>query len=216
MDSGSIHTILTKHVPATSVGYCHSLWARYSFDFTLRKSRLTKIGDFCSQPGKSPRITINQDLEPYLFLTTYIHEIAHLEVFLHYGHRVESHGPEWKSEFQKLLGPVMVSDVFPSDLLAALHKHMANPKATMYSDSKLMRVFRKYDHRSATITFLCDIPSGSIFELRGRWFRKEETKRTRVLCQEVKTKRKYLVPADAEVRNVQLSFFELPPALAGG
>jgi SprT protein len=52
---------------------------------------------------------------------------------------------------------------------------------------------------------LSDIPRGSIFELRGRWFKKEETKRTRVLCQEMKTRRKYLVPADAAVNNVQLS-----------
>jgi SprT protein len=69
----------------------------------------------------------------------------------------------------------------------------------------LMKVFRSYDPHAHATTLLSDIPRGSIFELRGRWFKKEETKRTRVLCQEMKTRRKYLVPADAAVNNVQLS-----------
>ena len=205
MDLESLNSLLALRVPPASLDYCLSLWKRFPFDFNLRKTRLTKIGDFCVHTGQSPRITVNRDLEPYLFLTTYIHEVAHLAVHLRFGNRIESHGTEWKKEFQVLLSPVLTLENFPPDLLAALNKHMLNPKATTYSDAKLMRVFRKYDHRSAAVTFLCDIPSGSIFELRGRWFRKEETKRTRVLCQEVKTKRKYLVPADAEVKNVQLS-----------
>jgi hypothetical protein len=68
-----------------------------------------------------------------------------------------------------------------------------------------MLAFRKYDPHTATMTFLSELPAGSIFQLRKRWFKKGETKRTRILCQEVKTKKKYWVPMDAAVKNVQLS-----------
>jgi SprT protein len=171
----------------------------------LSKRRLTKIGDFCHQGGNAPKISINRDLEPFLFLTTYIHEVAHLTVHAQSGHRVEAHGTEWKKEFQRLLAPVLNGEVYPADLLGALRKHMTDPMATTYSDSTLMQAFRRYDPKAHASTMLSEIPRGSTFELRGRWFRKEDTKRTRVLCQEIKTKKKYLVPADAAVNNIQLS-----------
>ena len=172
---------------------------------TLRRSRITKIGDFTAHRGSAPRITVNRDLHPFLFLVTYIHEVAHLEVHLHAPRRAEAHGMEWKKNFQRLLMPVMTPEIFPGDLLAAVRQHMINPRASTFADKDLMQVFRRYDPRSTKLTFLADIPSGSVFELRGRWFRKGETKRTRVLCQEMKTRRKYFVPADAEIGNVQLS-----------
>jgi hypothetical protein len=75
-----VQAILQKHLPASALNYCLELWYFYKFDFKLRKSRLTKIGDFTFRTGKTPRITVNQDLHPFLFLTTYIHEVAHLEV----------------------------------------------------------------------------------------------------------------------------------------
>jgi SprT protein len=204
-DSISIRALLSTHLPARSVDYCFSLWEQYHFDFTVRKKRVTKIGDFCFEGGKTPRITINRDLQSYLFLTTFIHEVAHLTVHMNYGRRAEAHGNEWKKEFRRLLAPVMTQEIFPADLLEGLRLHMNDPMATTYSDSALMKIFRRYDEHVLSTTLLSEIPRGSIFELRGRWFKKEETKRTRILCQEVKTKRKYLVPADAPVNNIQLS-----------
>jgi SprT protein len=204
MDSETLRLLLSEHVPAASVDYCVDLWDRYRFEFTLRRSRVTKIGDFTVR-GRLSRITVNRDLHPFLFLITYVHEVAHLEVHLRGGRRAESHGAEWKKDFQRLMAPVLRSDVFPDDLLTALQEHMVNPRATTFSDTDLTHAFRRYDPRATTLTFLADIPSGSVFELRGRWFKKGETKRTRVLCQEMKSRRKYFVPADAEVQNVQLS-----------
>jgi hypothetical protein len=205
MSSEKVSSILDTHVPTDSRRYCLDLWERYRFDFRLRKSRISKIGDFTFRNGQIPRITVNRDLHPYLFLITYIHEVAHLEVHRHFGHRVEAHGQEWKKAFQQMLDPVLNQLIFPYDLLVALRKHMADPKATTFSDTRLMHVFRQYDLQAAAATFLSEIPEGSIFALRGRWFKKGKTNRTRVLCQELKTRRKYFVPADAPVENVQLS-----------
>jgi hypothetical protein len=49
---------------------------------------------------------------------------------------------------------------------------------------------------------LADITPGEVFELQGRKFQKELTRRTRVLCQEVHTGKKYLISAHAEVKKV--------------
>jgi hypothetical protein len=197
--------MLQGRVPEPSLAYCLQLWADTPFRFKLRKSRQTKVGDFSCRPGAVPQITVNDDLHPYTFLITYIHEVAHLHVYRVFGHRVEAHGAEWKKRFQQLMEPVMHEGVFPARLLEGLRTHMADPMASTFSDPAITRLLRSYDQRASQLTLLSDIPEGSIFSLNGRWFRKGKVRRTRVLCKEVHSKRNYLVPVDVPVQNVQLS-----------
>lgn len=136
---------------------------------------------------------------------TYIHEVAHLHVFLKFGNRVDPHGEEWKNMFKGLMTPVLQKEVFPVKILHELERHMINPKASSFADADLTRVLRSFDKNANQYTALSDIPEGSIFHFQGRYFKKGKAKRTRVLCSEVKTKRNYLVPAEVLVSNVQLS-----------
>jgi hypothetical protein len=205
MSPKEVKQILESHVPTASVDYSFSLWEGYRFNFKLRKARLSKVGDFTYRPGQTQQITINQDIHPYLFLTTYIHEVAHLKVHLQHGHRVGAHGKEWKITFQELMLPVMDSVIFPLPLLKGLKKHMSNPKASSFSDPELTALFRLYDDKANKALLVSQLCEGSVFSFHGRWFKKGITKRTRVLCQELKTKRQYLVPADAEVGSAQLA-----------
>lgn len=197
--------ILQKHVPEKSVDYCIHLWEVNPFKFKLRKSRQSKVGDFTCKHGQTPQITVNDDLHPFLFLITYVHEVAHHHVHLRYGHRVEAHGEEWKNTFRDLLAPVMNPDVFPDNILRGLIRHMFNPKASTFSDPEMTELLRSVDAKWSRATLLSEIPEGSLFGLHGKWFRKGVLQRTRVLCVEVKTKRKFLVPADMPVDNAQLS-----------
>ncbi len=204
MNVEKVLTILQTHVPSTAVPYCIELWNNNPFEFRLRKTRVTKIGDFTFRRGQTPRITINKDLHSYLFLITYIHEVAHLVV--HQTRTRSAHGIEWKNIFQQLLEPLLNEQFFPNDLLSELRRHMIDPMATTFSDPALSKVLRTYEPPSTTKTLLSDIPEGSIFEIRGRWFKKGMKRRTRVLCQEMNSRKKYLVPVDAPIGNVQLSF----------
>ncbi len=204
MNVEKVLTILQTHVPSTAVPYCIELWNNNPFEFRLRKTRVTKIGDFTFRRGQTPRITINRELHSYLFLLTYIHEVAHLVV--HQTRTRSAHGAEWKSTFQQLLEPLLNEQFFPNDLLSELRRHMIDPMATTFSDPALSKVLRTYEPPSTTKTLLSDIPEGSIFEIRGRWFKKGMKRRTRVLCQEMNSRKKYLVPVDAPIGNVQLSF----------
>jgi hypothetical protein len=206
MISSKVLEILQTHVPASAAEYCFNLWKISPFELKLSKSRQTKVGDFTSRRSKShPRITLNNDLNPYLFLTTYVHEVAHLRVFLRYGNRVDPHGEEWKSAFVDLLIPLLWENVFPEKILHELRRHMVNPKASSFADTKLTEAFRLYDKSKTHAAVLSQLPEGSIFHLQGKYFKKGKLRRTRVLCKELKSKKDYLVPADALVTDVQLS-----------
>jgi SprT protein len=200
-----LEEILNQHVPATTVAYCLSLWDKHPFKFKLRKSRQTKVGDFICRQGHEPEITVNHDLHPFLFLITYIHEVAHLDVHHTHGRKGDPHGTEWKDSFRRLLQPVMTTEIFPKDLLKQLSVHMENPKASSFSDPELTQALRSHDPKWSRTTILSEIPEGSVFGLRGKWFRKGPLQRTRFVCKEVGTKRTFFVPADFPVENAQLS-----------
>lgn len=203
-----VFSLLQAHVPPASVAYCISLWEKHPFYLKLSRSRQSKVGDFTSLPrggSRHPRITLNNDLNPFLFLITYIHEVAHFYTLITYGSRVDPHGSEWRQSFKTLMEPLLNGMIFPEEILQELQRHMVNPKASSFADTKLTMALRKFDPPHKQKVVLDQIPEGSIFNLNGRYFRKGKIKRTRILCSEMKSKRKYLVPADALVSDVQLS-----------
>ena len=205
MNANQVFTILQTHVPASTLDYCFTLWRASPFELKITKSRQTKVGDFTSRRTKRhPRITLNIDLNAFLFLVTYVHEVAHLRVYLVFGAREDPHGERWKTTFTDLMLPLLWESVFPEEILHALRRHMINPKASSFADTDLTLAFRKFD-KNANQMVLSQVPDGSIFRLQGRYFKKGKLRRTRVLCRELQSKRDYLVPADALVSDVQLS-----------
>lgn len=206
MNEEKVFQTLQKHIPSGAVPYCFALWKNNPFDLKITRARQTKVGDFTSRKNIArPQITLNHDLNPYLFLTTYIHEVAHLHVFIRFGNRVDPHGDEWKHVFKHLMAPVLARDIFPDEILGVLHRHMQNPKASSFADVELTRSFRQFDAHAAQHSALSDIPEGSIFKFQQRYFQKGKLKRTRVLCKELQSKRNYLIPAEVLVTDVQLS-----------
>ena len=204
MTADRVLNILQSHVPAPALAYCVELWKTSPFELKITRSRQTKVGDFTSRNTKAhPRITLNNDLNPYLFLMTYVHEVAHLRVYINYGSRVDPHGVQWRTTFTDLMLPLLWEEIFPEQILHELRRHMINPKASSFADTQLTESFRKFD-KNPPVT-LDQVPEGSIFKLQGRWFRKGKLRRTRVLCRELQSKRDYLVPVDAVVTDVQLS-----------
>ncbi|AGA77087.1 SprT-like domain-containing protein [Echinicola vietnamensis] len=205
--SSSVATKLARvfkvKVPEKAAPYCLKLWEEAPFHFTVSKSRVSKLGDFRFRSDqKVQTITINHNLNPYQFLMTYIHEVAHHRAFSEYGTRIKPHGPEWKRTFKKLMYPVLTHEVFPRDLLIPLKRHMANPKASSYADFWLNREMRKYDPGWADVKaiYLSEISIGEAFELKGRKFKKIQPRRTRVLCEEIASGKHYLISGNAEIR----------------
>lgn len=206
MQEREVLTILHKHLPDAAVDYCHSLWKASPFHLKITNSRHSKAGDFyCSNKQEIPRITLNNDLNPYLFLLTYVHEVAHLYVFNQHNRNIAPHGREWKHTFQQLLQPLLQPAFFPEPALTLLIRHMQNPKASSFADAALTKALRSFDPKAVEDITVSDLPEGSLFVLRGKHFKKGKLRRTRFLCHEIKSKRQYLVPAEALVEKVQLS-----------
>src|SRR5215204_6926988 len=77
---------------------------QYQVHLTVARERKSILGDYRHRThAKNHRISVNGNLNPYSFLITLLHELAHLLTFEKYGNRVQSHGREWKVFFGQLL-----------------------------------------------------------------------------------------------------------------
>jgi hypothetical protein len=172
---------------------------------TVTRERSSVLGDYRNAVhGKNHRISVNGNLNPYAFLYTLIHEIAHLLVYDQYGHRVASHGREWKHVFSLLLKEFLVEDVFPADIRAAIAASLGNPAASSCAEDGLLRVFRKYDQGKEDVVFVEEIEQGGLFSIKeNRIFRRGPKIRKRYKCVEVKTGREYLFSPVYEVKRVR-------------
>jgi hypothetical protein len=199
----SLLHIFSKHLPSNAIPYCITLWKESPFSLFIKSPRNSKLGDFRYRKDREIQtITLNSDLNPFQFLLTFIHEVAHLRVFEKFGTHHLPHGTEWKSMFQKLMTPILSETIFPQDVLIPLRLHMKNPAASSSRDLFLMKEMSKYDKKESTAqeVFLSDVMPGITFLLAGRKFKKGETRRTRILCEEVDSGKKYLVSTLAKVK----------------
>jgi hypothetical protein len=192
----------SKHLPPAAIPYCVTIWKDQPFHFKITSSRKTKLGDFrYRKDQKFQTITLNSDLNQYQFLLTFIHEVAHLHAFKKFGFSINPHGREWKSTFQQMMFPFLKEDFFPLDILIPLKKHMRNPKASSAADLFLMKEMSKYDLNNKMMdqVFLSDLKPGTRFIISGRKFEKAETRRTRVVCVEINSGKKFLIALMAKV-----------------
>lgn len=185
--------ILKDYLPESSVDRVMNWLETYKIQLKITKSRNTKLGDYRSPlNGGTHRISINHDLNPYAFLITFVHELAHLIVWEKYRYRAKPHGKEWKDTFRHMMQPLLSEAIFPEELVPSLKKYLANAKAASGSDEELSLALRKYDHDESLI--LEDLPAAASFRIpSGRAFVKGEKLRKRFRCMCLQTKRTYLV-----------------------
>lgn len=207
----NVRSKLEGKVPEAAIEYCIKLWELYPFQFKVNRKRLSKLGDYRYDPrAQSHTVTVNTDLNPYQFLITYIHEVAHRVVHKPRSRQLP-HGVQWKSKFQELMLPMLNPSVFPDDVLRVLAKHMKNPKASTAADPKLVKILAQYDVHTASQPILESVIIGEEFFLRKRKFRKLEVKRTRALCLDLANNKRYLISQIAEISMVNKeATFESP------
>ncbi len=173
----------------------------------VTKSRSSKHGDYRPPAnGEGHQITINQDLNPYEFLITLVHEFAHLRTTRKYYFQrffpkhVDPHGKEWKQEFKQLMHDFLEQQIFPELVHEALIAYMADPAASSCSHLPLQRAIKQSDPNKSHILHLEELPDNSIFRLYdGRLFKKIGKRRKNYSCQDVLNGRMYIVSPIAEV-----------------
>jgi hypothetical protein len=193
---------LDKHVPAESLPLLKKWFNQRPFELVFAKQRSSKYGDFRgSKKNQLSRISVNSNLNQYAFLITLTHEFAHLLVWDKHQNKVKAHGKEWKTEFNLLMTALLKKEVFPKHLAKVILIHIQNPPASSARDVNLIKELKKYDTPSDLLQ-LSELPEGSIFILnKKRKFIKGKKKRTRYLCQEISTKKEYLIHGVAEVET---------------
>ena len=199
--------LLQRYFPEAAVPMVAEAFENARFQLRFKRPRTSKLGDF--RPPQNDRdisrITLNMDLNPYQMLVTFVHELAHYTVHVHYPKkRLEPHGEEWKEVFAELLIPYLKPEIFPSDIINALWGHLEHIKASSTTDQKLAKALKHYDtmpsgEKPLTVE---DLPVGTVFRLKnGMTLRKGPKRRTRYLCECLDNGRSYSVSGVAEVRS---------------
>ena len=193
--------VLLNYIPFSAHNQVVELLKAYPIKIKITKKRLTKHGDYRLDKKGNPSITINASENPYRFLITLLHELAHYCVYLNYGRKASPHGTEWKSAFRAILLPFLNPVIFPDPLCGVLAKHMKNPKASSDRDFNLVMALRQWDKEVKSNSCVYELENGQTFALEnGRKFVKLQKRRTRYECREIATGCIYIFSPHAEVK----------------
>jgi len=194
--------LITDYIPATAIDYCLSLLNVSHVKVEITPQRVSRHGDYKKLHDGSHRITLNASQNPYRFLITFIHELAHLQAFEEFGRKIKPHGREWKQTFTFMMAPLLRPEVFPNDLLPVLANHFRNPKASSSTDSTLAMALKAYDPPSDK-SVVAELSEGSSFRLyNGKSFKRGKKRVKRIECYEINSGRVYLFQPHAEVEPI--------------
>lgn len=181
--------IVRPHVPPEAMDHVARALGGLRLDLRVVRPRRTKLGDH--RPPRPPlrpahRITVNAGLNPWAFLTTLLHELAHAATWERHAarrRRIRPHGPEWQREFSGVLVPLLEQRVFPDDLAAAVSRSLASPAAATCSDRGLLLALARYDLHAEGRVRVEDLAEGTWFRVDARHvFRAGRLVRTRRQC----------------------------------
>jgi SprT protein len=202
--SPDISKVLAKYMPIIAVPFIVNWVSEQPTSIKITAKRKTVLGTYMSPANETDRhtITINGDLNPYSFLLTFVHEIAHLKVWLKHKNNVQPHGKEWQRTYRNLLAKVL--HVFPTDAANAISNYMLSPTAATCRDEDLYKALKKYDIKKTEHILLEELPEHAIFSVEdGRVFKKGQKLRKFFRCMDMKTNHIYRVSAMMEVKEVK-------------
>ncbi|RLD42837.1 MAG: sprT domain-containing protein [Bacteroidetes bacterium] len=196
-------SILKQYLPEAAVDQVSKWIVRNKVHLKITRNRKTKLGDY-RPPIQHPnhRISVNHNLNPYSFLITFVHELAHLQVFEDYKTTVQPHGAEWKKAYRRLMLVMLKDDIFPSDVKQVLSKSIVNAKASSTAELELSRLLLQYDENQNE-TRVEDLTENTVFRTEnGMQFKKGEKQRTRYKCLNLQNNRVYLFHPLTPVREI--------------
>jgi hypothetical protein len=186
-----------KYIPKNAINGVQSLIEKHKINLKIVNQRLTKHGDFRQLPNGEFQITINNNLNPFQFLLTLIHEIAHHTTFEKYG-RIRPHGKEWKQEFQYLMLPFLNPSIFPNQMLTPLAHYLKSPKASTDSDVRLSLALKGNTAENGK-NFVFELPTNCTFVFKNKMYIRGKKRKTRIECLQLTTNRMYLFNQNTEV-----------------
>lgn len=203
MTNKQLKAELFQYIPEHSHDYIQQLIQHDQLIIAIKNERKTRHGDYKQLPSNKHQITVNNNLNPYRFLITLVHEIAHFETYQKFSRFIKPHGIEWKLTFQRLMLPLINPTIFPTDLVPLIANHFRNPKASSDTDVQLSQALRRYDLINEK-TYIHEIKLGTQFKIyNGRTFKRGKKRTKRYECLEISSGKLYLFNANAEVEIVE-------------
>lgn len=197
-------SLVDGYAPPFLVNYLTNIVAKLNVDLCIVKPRKTKLGDCkIDAKNKRTRISINNDLNQYSFSITLLHELAHASTVAKYGRFIKPHGREWKTEFREMLLPLLDSEEFPEEIKSALLVSLNSMKASSCSDYTLWKALHKHDKKDVNLLYLEQMQVGKKFLFKARVYRTISLKRSRYLCEELASKKQYLIHRLAKIKTVE-------------
>ena len=194
-------------IPEKALDEVVVLLQKHPIHLGLMAPRKGVFGDYRApqKVGEYHKITVNGDLNNYAFLVTFLHEYAHLQVFVNHGPRAQAHGSEWKTYFRQLLYQFIQHDIFPEDLRLALQNYMAKMTASTASNPQLIRVLERYDvrKRPENETTVEQLPPKAHFKYNGEMFERGERLRKNFTCTRLSDGTKFRFNPVARVRKTE-------------
>ena len=168
---------LEDYLPGGAYPYVADYLHQFGIHLTIKRERATVLGDY--RPAfqqNAHRISVNGNLNPYAFMITLLHEMAHLLVYEQYGSGVQSHGAEWQQQYGQLLAIFIEKKLFPADIERALLHTIKKPSASSCGVEELMRILQKYDQSDSGQVRVEELlpgqqfktPDGRIFVKKGK------------------------------------------------
>lgn len=195
---------MRRHLKDDAADWVYNYFTSNNIFLHITRQRTTKLGDYRWPQGdrKYHQISVNGDLNPYMFLWVFLHEAAHFETHQRYSTRVQPHGHEWQSEFARLLRENV--DLFPPELHDSIIHYASRIPLYRSTGRHIEEQLRHHDngYSPEAVLHLDNLAAGSLFRLRSRpamLFRAVERRRTRWLCVEVNSGRQYVVQGASEV-----------------
>lgn len=179
---------------------------KYTIRLVITRERKTILGNYLNPHRGHPHhaITINGNQNPYSFLVTLLHELAHLEAFVQYQNRIAPHGTEWQNIYRQIMIGFLGVQVFPDELERAIALSLKKVKAGSCSDPKLYKALAAYDPDPVDgLSWVEELPPGSYFVTKeGNVYQLIEKRRTRYLCEQLSTKKRYLFQGVVRVKPI--------------
>jgi len=195
---------LKQFLPEGSFDQIVPFFQTHTVHLTITHERKSVLGDYRHPTRDEPhhRISVNANLNPYSFLITLLHELAHLQTFIHFQHKAAPHGREWKTQFRHILFPFLGKRIFPADVEKALLAYLHNPAASTCTDPGLYKALYRYDEHKPGFMLVEGLEPGTYFETEdGQLFMVVEKLRTRSKCQNIATGKLYYFQGIVEVKK---------------
>jgi len=193
---------LKSYIPVQAYNLVREVLDDVPFKKKKKKERKTRHGDYRKLKNGTHQITVNANLNPYRFLITLLHEIAHYKCYKNYGYNIKPHGKAWKTTFQHIMLPFINPKIFPESLLPILANHFKNPKASSDTDESLSLALKAFDISNEK-TYIFEVKDGATFTIsNGSSYRKIKKRRKRYECQALDTGRLYAFSPLAEVELI--------------